>query len=105
MNPAGIAQQMEGAVVFALGAALHGRIDIHEGVVQQRNFPSGAALKMDAAPVVETWVVPSSRPPGGVGGPGVPPLAPAVANGLFALTGVRIRSLPLADSPARNTML
>jgi isoquinoline 1-oxidoreductase beta subunit len=95
INPNIVAQQMEGAVVFALTAALHGRIDIHEGVVQQANFPAYPLVKLSRAPKVETWLVPSQRLPGGIGEPGVPPLAPALANALFALTGKRYRSLPL----------
>jgi isoquinoline 1-oxidoreductase subunit beta len=95
INPNIVAQQMESSVVFALSAALHGRIDIEGGVVQQANFPGYPLVKLAAAPVVETWLVPSQLPPGGVGEPGVPPLAPAVANALFALTGKRLRSLPL----------
>jgi isoquinoline 1-oxidoreductase beta subunit len=81
-----------------LTAALYGRIDIHEGVVQQGNFPSYPMLSMSQAPLVETWLIASQRSPGGVGEPGVPPLAPAVANALFALTGVRQRTLPLLPS-------
>lgn len=95
INPGIVAQQMESSVVFALSAALHGRIDIHEGVVQQGNFPSYPVLRLAAAPKVETWIVPSQKEPGGVGEPGVPPLAPAVANALFVLTGRRHRMLPL----------
>jgi isoquinoline 1-oxidoreductase beta subunit len=95
VNPQIVAQQMESSVVFALSAALHGRIDIREGVVQQRNFPDYPVLRLAATPLVETWIVPSERPPCGVGEPGVPPVAPAVANALFALTGRRHRSLPL----------
>lgn len=95
VNPGIVAQQMEGAVIFGLTAALHGRIDIQDGVVQQGNFPSYPMLRMASAPVVQTWIVASQRPPGGVGEPGVPPVAPAVANALFALTGERRRSLPL----------
>lgn len=97
INPEIVAQQMEGSVVYALAAALHGRTDIRGSVVQQRNFPDQAVLTLAAAPHVETWIVPSERPPSGVGEPGVPPLAPAVANALFALTGVRQRSLPFAS--------
>lgn len=97
VNPGIVAQQMEGAVVFALTALLHGRIDIHDGVVQQRNFPAYPMVRMSSAPAVETWIVRSERDPGGVGEPGVPPLAPAVANALFALTGQRHRSLPLVQ--------
>ena len=96
VHPDIVAQQMEGSVIFALTAALHGRIDIREGVVQQANFPSYPMVPLSQAPVVETWVVASDRPPAGVGEPGVPPLAAAVANALFSLTGQRLRSLPLA---------
>jgi isoquinoline 1-oxidoreductase beta subunit len=95
INPGLVAQQMESAVIFGLTAALYGRIDIAEGVVQQRNFDSYPMLTLAQAPVVETWLVPSLRPPAGVGEPGVPPLAPALANALFKLTGKRQRSLPL----------
>jgi isoquinoline 1-oxidoreductase beta subunit len=96
VNPDIVAQQMEGAVVLALTAALYGRIDIHDGVVQQTNFPSYPMLKLAQAPRVETWLIKSQGPPGGAGEPGVPPLAPAVANALYPLTGKRLRSLPLA---------
>ncbi|HVE53369.1 MAG TPA: molybdopterin cofactor-binding domain-containing protein, partial [Ramlibacter sp.] len=96
VNPQIVAQQIEGSVVFGLTAALHGRIDIRDGVVQQRNFPDLPMLSMASTPHVETWIVPSERAPSGVGEPGVPPVAPAVANALFALTGKRQRSLPFA---------
>ncbi len=95
VNPGIVAQQMESAVVFALTAALYGKVDIHDGVVQQKNFPDYPMLLLAQAPLVETHLVASTRPPGGVGEPGVPPLAPAVANAVFALTGTRLRSLPL----------
>jgi isoquinoline 1-oxidoreductase beta subunit len=95
VNPGIVAQQMEGAVIFALSAALHGRIDIVEGAVRQRNFPDYPVVRLAHAPTVETWLVTSDRAPSGIGEPGVPPLAPAVANALFNLTGKRQRSLPL----------
>ena len=95
VNPQIVAQQMEGAVVFGLTAALHGRIDIRGGVVQQGNFPDYRMLTLASAPKVETVIVASERPPAGVGEPGVPPIAPAVANALHALTGRRHRSLPI----------
>ena len=91
-----VAQQMEGAVIFALSAALYGQIDIHDGVVQQKNFPQYGLLKLAQSPQAETYFVSSQAPPSGVGEPGVPPLAPAVANALYALTGKRQRALPLA---------
>jgi isoquinoline 1-oxidoreductase subunit beta len=95
VNPAIVAQQMESSVIYALSAALHGKVDIQAGVVQQTNFPSYPVIGLADAPMVETWLLPSQGHPGGVGEPGVPPLAPAVANALFALTGVRARALPL----------
>ncbi len=95
VNPGVVAQQMEGSVVFALSAALHGQIDIAEGVVRQKNFPGHPLVSLRDAPQVETYLVPSGRPPAGVGEPGVPPLAPALANALFALSGRRQRQLPL----------
>jgi len=96
IHPGIVAQQMEGSVVFALSAALYGRIDIEEGVVRQKNFPQYAMLGLAQAPIVETHLVPSERAPSGAGEPGVPPLAPALANALFSLTGKRLRSLPLS---------
>jgi isoquinoline 1-oxidoreductase beta subunit len=98
VHPGIVAQQMEGSVVFALSAALYGRIDIEEGVVRQKNFPQYGMLGLAQAPVVDTYLVPSERAPGGAGEPGVPPLAPALANALFSLTGKRLRSLPLSLS-------
>ena len=95
VNPGIVAQQMEGAVIFGLSAALFGRIDIEAGVVRQRNFPDYPMLKMLDAPRVETHLIASTRSPSGVGEPGTPPIAPAVANALFALTGQRLRALPL----------
>lgn len=95
VNPDTVAQQMQSSVVYALSAALYGQIDIVGGVVQQSNFPSYPLVTLQQAPVVETHIVPSTRHPGGVGEPAVPPLAPAVSNALFALTGRRQRALPL----------
>ena len=98
VNPNIVAQQMESSVIFGLTAALYGRIDIQEGVVQQGNFPSYPMVGLAQAPHVETWLIASQRPPGGVGEPGVPPIAPAVANALFKLTGRRRRALPLVEA-------
>ena len=95
VNPGIVAQQMESGVIFGLSAALYGRIDIEGSVVRQRNFPDHPVVKMAGSPRVETHLVPSTRPPGGVGEPGTPPIAPAVANALFVLTGQRLRALPL----------
>lgn len=95
VNPDTVAQQMESAVIFGLTAALYGKIDIKDGVVQQTNFPNYPMVQLAQSPVVQTFIMPSTRPPSGVGEPGVPPIAPAVSNALFALTGKRQRSLPL----------
>jgi len=95
VNPGIVAQQMEGAVVFALSAALYGRIDIVDGVVRQTNFPNYPVVRLDESPLVETHLVDSARPPGGVGEIGTPPLAPALTNALFLLPGKRLRELPL----------
>jgi len=95
VNPGIIAQQMEGGIVFGLSAALFGQIDIRAGRVRQRNFPDYPMLGLAQTPEIETHIVPSTAAPSGVGEPGVPPIAPAVANALFALTGKRLRSLPL----------
>ena len=100
VNPGIVAQQMESAVIFGLSAALHGRIDIDDGVVRQRNFPDQPILTLARTPAIETHIVRSEHPPTGVGEPGTPPVAPALAGALFALTGRRRRTLPLnlADS-------
>lgn len=94
VNPDGVAQQMESSVIFGLTAALHGRIDIVDGVVQQRHFHHYAMLRMADTPVIETHIVKSDRAPSGMGEPGTPPVAPALANAWFALTGERVRRLP-----------
>lgn len=96
VNPGIVAQQVESSVVFGLTAALYGRVDIVQGQVQQTNYPSYRMLSLAQAPRVQTYIVPSTLVPTGVGEPALPPLAPAVANAMFALNGVRIRSLPIA---------
>ncbi len=95
VNPNIIAQQMESAVVFGLSAALAGEITFKDGRPVQSNFHDYPVLRMDRAPQVETVIIASAAPPEGVGEPGLPPLAPAVASAVFQLTGQRLRSLPL----------
>ena len=95
VNPNIIRQQVEGGVIFALSAALYGGITIENGRVRQSNFHDYRALRMADTPSVEVEILPSTEHPEGVGEPPVPPLAPAVANALFAATGTRLRSLPL----------
>ena len=89
-----IAAQMEGGACLGLAAALYGEIELKDGLVQQRNFDGYPVLRMNEAPQVETYIVPSSAPPSGVGEPGTPVIAPAVANALLTLTGKPTSRLP-----------
>jgi len=96
INPDVVRAQMEGGIGFGLGAALWGEITLDEGRVVQSNFDGYRSLRIDEMPAVEVHIVPSSEAPTGVGEPGVPPIAPAVANAFFHLTGQRVRRLPFA---------
>jgi len=95
VNPNLIRQQMESAVIFGLSAALYSEIHVVNGQVQQSNFHDYPVLRIPESPLIETEIMPSQAHPEGVGEPGTPPIAPAVANALFALTGQRLRALPL----------
>jgi isoquinoline 1-oxidoreductase beta subunit len=95
VNPAIVKAQMESGIIFGLTAALYGRINIERGRVVQSNFHDYPMVLQSDAPRIEVVLVPSGDAPGGVGEPGVPPIAPAVNNALFALTGQRVRELPI----------
>jgi len=95
LNPDSVAHQMEGSVVYGLSAALRGEITFAKGAAIQDNFHVYEPLRISEMPKVETHIVPSTAAPGGIGEPGLPPIAPAVANALFALTGKRVRRLPI----------
>jgi len=95
VNPDTIAAQIEGGIAFGLSAALHSQITLKGGRVVQSNFHDYEVLRLNEMPEVEVHILPSGEKPGGVGEPGVPPVAPAVANAVFALTGVRVRRLPI----------
>ena len=95
VNPDGVCAQMESGIVYGLTAALYGEITLEEGRVKQSNFHDYRMLRMDEMPVVEVHIVPSTEKMGGAGEPGVPPVAPALANAVFAATGRRVRRLPL----------
>ena len=95
VNPDIIRAQMEGAIMFGLTAALHGEIELEGGKVRQGNFHDYPLLRMSEAPAVEVIIAESTEPPSGVGEPGLPPIAPAVANAVHSLTGQRLRALPL----------
>jgi isoquinoline 1-oxidoreductase beta subunit len=93
-----IAAQMEGGTCYGLSAALYGQITLKDGVVQETNFDSYRVLRMNEAPNVETYIVPSDNHPTGAGEPGTPVIAPAVANALLALTGKPTTSLPFVKA-------
>ncbi len=94
VNPEGIRAQMESGIIFGLTAALYGAIDIEDGRVKQRNFNDYKMLRFNECPVIEVHIVPGRKDVCGAGEPGVPPIAPALGNALFAATGKRQRELP-----------
>ena len=95
VNPDGVKAQMESAIVYGLTSTLKGLITIEKGAVAQSNFHEFELLRIDEMPEVEVYIVKSAEPPGGAGEPGLPPVAPAVTNAIFAAIGKRIRSLPI----------
>jgi len=95
VNPAIVAQQITGGIIYGLSAALKGAITIDRGRVQESSFSDYDVIRMPEAPVVEVHLVPSTSAPGGIGEASVPGIAPAVANAVFKLTGKRVRRLPI----------
>lgn len=102
VNPQTIERQIEGGIVYGLSAALYGRIGFKDGRVEQGNFNDYPVLRMNEMPKVEVHIVPSTEKPGGIGEPGTPPIAPAVANAIFAATGQRLRSMPFTGAVLRK---
>jgi CO/xanthine dehydrogenase Mo-binding subunit len=102
IHPKNIAAQMRGGIAFGLTATLKGSINIKRGKVREGNFDDFPLLRMDEMPNVEVHIVPSTRPPTGIGESGVPLIAPAVCNAIYAATGVRIRRLPVDKSLLSN---
>jgi len=102
VNPDTVKAQMESAIVFGLSAALHGALTFKQGRVQESNFHDYPILRMNEMPQVDVHIMPSDESPKGVGEPGVPPIAPAVANAIFAATGKRIRRLPISGQDLRK---
>jgi isoquinoline 1-oxidoreductase subunit beta len=94
VNPDVIRAQVEGGIGYGLGAALRNAITLTNGIVDQSNFDGYEPLRMSDMPKVEVHIVPSREAPTGIGEPGVPPVAPAVSNAIFAATGKRLYSLP-----------
>lgn len=95
VHPDGVRSQTEGAINYALTAALTGEITIKDAAVEQSNFNDYQVLRINQSPQIEVHIVPSTEKPTGMGEPAVPPLGPAVANAVFAATGVRVRRLPI----------
>ena len=103
INPDTIKAQIEGGIMYGLTAVLYGDITIKDGRVEQSNFDSYQALRMDEAPEVEVHIVESSEAPGGIGEPGTAALAPAIVNAVFAATGKRLRKLPIDPSALKSS--
>lgn len=97
MNPDGFTAQIESGIIYGLTAALYGNITIEEGAVVQSNFHDYPMLRMRDAPEITVKLINSGAKVGGGGEPGTPPIAPALANAVFAATGVRVRSQPIAN--------
>lgn len=95
VNPDIVRAQMEGGINFGLTAALHGNLELSKGAIKESNFHDYPILRMNEAPDIDVVIIDSGTAPTGVGEPGLPPIAPAVANAVFKATGQRIRSLPL----------
>lgn len=95
VNPDRVASQLEGSMIFALSIALMGEISVKDGAVVQSNFHDYPMLRMNQSPPMYTYIVESDAPPGGVGEPGVPPVAASLANAIFHASGTRIRDLPV----------
>jgi isoquinoline 1-oxidoreductase subunit beta len=96
VNPRIVESQLESGIIYGLSAALWGDITLRGGRVQQRNFNDYRVLRLNEAPEIEIHIIPSDGPPGGIGETGVPPVAPAICNAIFAATGKRLRSLPIS---------
>jgi CO/xanthine dehydrogenase Mo-binding subunit len=98
VHPDGVAAQVESSIVYGLTAALKSAITVKDGSIEQSNFHDYEMLRIDEMPAVEVFTVASDAPPTGTGEPGLPPIAPAVANAIFAATGKRIRKMPILES-------
>ena len=100
VNPDRVRAQMEGSIIFGLSLALQGKISVKKGAVVESNFHDYPVQRIYEAPrTINISIMPSDAPPGGAGEPGVPPIAPALANAVFSACGQRLRDLPLRPAP------
>jgi CO/xanthine dehydrogenase Mo-binding subunit len=104
VNPNGVRAQVEGGVIDGLSAALHAEITVEEGRIMQSNFHDFSLLRCSQAPDIAVHIVGSEAVPTGVGEPPYPPMAPAIANAIFAATGARVRELPLGAARVRRAI-
>ena len=95
INPDSVEAQMKGSVIEGLGAALRHEVPIADGRAQRSNFHDYTPLRIDEVPDIDVAIVETGAPLGGVGEPGIPPVAPALVNAIFSATGERIRRLPV----------
>ena len=102
VNPDGVRAQMESCILYALTMAMYGEITIEKGMVKQNNYYDYKIARMFEAPVIAVHIVPSTEKMGGAGEPGVPPMAPALANAVFAATGKRVYQLPFMNNSFLN---
>ena len=94
VNPESVRSQTEGAIIYGLSAALKNEITIKDGAVEQTNFDGYDPIRINEAPPIEVHLITNREDPGGMGEPALPPLAPAVANAIFAASGQRLRKMP-----------
>lgn len=97
VNPERVISQMEGAAIFGISLTLFGEITAKDGAIEQSNFDNYRIARMNEVPPIDVEIITNDNPPGGVGEPGVPPVAPAICNAIFAATGIRYRELPLTQ--------
>jgi isoquinoline 1-oxidoreductase beta subunit len=102
VNPDTVKAQMESGIIFGITAALFGEITIKDGRVEQGNFDDYRMLRINEVPLIDVHLVKSAEAPGGVGEPGTSAVIPAVANGIFAATGKRIRKLPIDSAQLKS---
>src|SRR6202166_1242231 len=103
VNPDRVRAQFEGATIMGIGNTLYSNITIKEGRTEQSNFVDYLVARTDITPDTRVHIVESNAPPGGVGEPGVPPIAPAICNAIFAASGKRIRALPVDPAQLKTT--